>query len=692
MEIKQSTCNYCSIGCNLDFYIENEKIKKVIPTTEYPVNKGFCCVKGLNLDKQSTKYGRQKLPIIKDENGEMKEISWDEAFEVFASRMKSIAEKYGKESAAFLSTGQITIEDMALLGHIGRTHMGMHGDGNTRLCMATAVVAHKQSFGFDAPPYTLNDLELSDTIIFIGANPIVAHPILWSRTVKNKNAKIIVIDPRKSETAINADIWIDIKPKADLTLFYTLANILIEKDWIDRDYIEKYSEGFEEFKEHVKKYTLEDVEKETGISSERVLELAQIIHNGKRVSFWWTIGINQGYQAVRTAQAIINLAVMTGNIGREGTGANSITGQCNAMGSRLYSNTTSLYAGRDYANPIHRKYIANILDIDECILPTKPTIPYNGIIDKINSGEIKALWIVATNPRHSWTNNEEFEKAIKNLEFFVVQDIYDDTDSAKLCDLFLPSVSSIKKEGTQINTERRLSAVVPVLKKEEGELTDYEILLGIGKALGIGASLEKWKTPRDAFELIKKFSKDMPCDITGVDYEMLIESKGIQWPFKKGDILECDERRLFEDNKYFTPNGKVKFIYEDIAINPNVPTKEFPYIFNTGRGTVGQWHTQTRTREIELVESSSLEAAYVHINTKLAQELDIKDNERVIVTSSNGHKREFVAILTDTVKKDQLFAPLHYIETNALTPSTFDPYSKEPSYKYVAVNIEKIKD
>jgi assimilatory nitrate reductase catalytic subunit len=231
-----------------------------------------------------------------------------------------------------------------------------------------------------------------------------------------------------------------------------------------------------------------------------------------------------------------------------------------------------------------------------------------------------------------------------------------------------------------------------VLKKEEGELTDYEILLGIGKALGIGASLEKWKTPRDAFELIKKFSKDMPCDITGVDYEMLIESKGIQWPFKKGDILECDERRLFEDNKYFTPNGKVKFIYEDIAINPNVPTKEFPYIFNTGRGTVGQWHTQTRTREIELVESSSLEAAYVHINTKLAQELDIKDNERVIVTSSNGHKREFVAILTDTVKKDQLFAPLHYIETNALTPSTFDPYSKEPSYKYVAVNIEKIKD
>jgi assimilatory nitrate reductase catalytic subunit len=691
MEVKQSTCNYCALACNVDFYVEDNKIKKIVPTKDYPVNDGFCCIKGLNLHKQCTKFKPNKRPLIKDEKGNMKEISWEEAFEIFASKMKYIQEKYGKESSAYLSTGQITTEEVALLGFIGRTYMGINGDGNTRLCMSTAVVAHKQSFGFDAPPYTLKDLEISDTIILIGANPVVTHPIVWGRIRKNKNAKIISIDPRKSETVINSHLWIDLKPKSDIILFYTLANALIQKNWIDKEYIEKYSEGFKDFKEHVKKFSLEDVEEKTGISSKRVLELAKIIHNGKKVSFWWTIGINQGYQAVRTAQSIINLAVITGNMGKEGTGANSLTGQCNAMGSRLYSNTTALYGGKDFDNPVHRKEIAYILDINEEIVPKKPTIPYNQIIDKINNGEIKALWVIETNPRHSWTNNEEFEKAIKNLEFLIVQDIYDDTDTSKFCDLFLPSVPAIKKGGSLINTERRLSAVVPILEKEQDELTDYDIFLGIGKALKIGEPLEKWKTPKHAFELIKQFSKGMPCDITGIDYEMLVSSKGIQWPLKKGDKLEEDERRLFEDNVYFTPNGKVRFVYEDAAENPNVQTKEFPYILNSGRGTVGQWHTQTRTREIEFVENSSLVEAYVFINFNLAKKLNIKENEKVIVSSINGYKNEFRAVLTDNVKEDQLYAPIHYIETNSLTPSIFDPYSKEPSYKCVSVNIEKFQ-
>lgn len=691
MEIKQSTCNYCSIGCNLDFYVEDNEIKKIIPTKGYPVNDGFSCIKGLNLDKQGTKYAIQKLPLIRNNNGDMEQISWDEAFKTFSNKIKSIQEKYGKESTAYLSTGQITVEEMALLGHIGRIHMGMFGDGNTRLCMASAAVAHKQSFGFDAPPYTLKDLELSDTIIFFGANPIVAHPILWSHVRKNKDAKIIVIDPRESETAKNADIWVDIKPRADIILCYTIANVLIEKGWIDDEYIENYSEGFEGFKNHVKKYTLENVEKEAGISKERVLELAEIIHNGKKVSFWWTIGINQGYQAVRTIQSIINLAVMTGNIGREGTGANSITGQSNAMGSRLYSNTTSLYAGRNYANPVDRKEVADILGIDEDIIPKEPTIPYNEIIDRINDGEIKMLWVVATNPRHSWTNNKEFEEAIKKLEFFVVQDLYSDTDSAKVCDLFLPCVPSLKKQGTQINTERRISAVVPVIEKEDGELTDYDIFLGIGKALGI-ESLEKWKTPQDAFELMKKCSKGMPCDITGINYEELVGSKGIQWPFREGDKLESNERRLFEDNRYFTSNGKVKFIYEDVAENPHKQaTPEFPYILNTGRATVGQWHTQTRTREIGLVNMATMKDAYVLINPELGKELELKEGEKVIIASVNGQESKFDIKFSDTIKKNHIYAPLHYIETNNLTESVFDTYSKEPSYKFAAVNIKKIE-
>ncbi|WP_142418855.1 molybdopterin oxidoreductase family protein [Clostridium tertium] len=689
----QSTCNLCALACNIDFYVDNGKIQKVSPTVDYPVNKGFCCIKGLNLDKQQTKIKARKSPLLRDENGEMREISWNKGFEVFAKKMTEIQAKYGKESVAYISTGQMTTEEMALLGHVGRNYMGMHGDGNTRLCMATSVVAHKQSFGFDAPPYTLNDAELSDTIILIGANPVIAHPVFWGRIRKNKDAKIITVDPRKSETAINSHMWVDIKPKSDLVLLYTLANVLIQNGWIDKKYIDEHTEGYEDFKNHVSKFTLDNVEEETGISKERVLELAEIIHNGKRVSFWWTMGVNQGYQAVRTAQSIINLALITGNIGRPGTGANSLTGQCNAMGSRAFSNTAGLYGGGDFDNPVRRKAVAEALEVDESVLATKATLPYNVIIEKAIAGEIKGLWVICTNPRHSFTNNDEFKKAVENLDFLVVQDIYEDTHTAQLCDLYLPSVPAIKKEGVLINTERRLSKVNPVVPKEEGELSDFEIFLNIGKELGMGSLLDNWKTPRDVFELLKKCSKGMPCDITGVTYEMLegknMEgSRGVQWPFKEGQVIEEDERRLYEDGNYYTPSKKAKFHFEDIAENPTETSKEFPYILNTGRGTVGQWHTQVRSREIEHNKIYRKES-YVLMNPELARELNINENERVNITSQNGNTNEFNVVYSENVKKDHIYAPMHYIETNSLTPSVYDPYSKEPSFKTVAVNILK---
>lgn len=694
MKVVRSTCNYCSIACNFDFHVnDNGFIERVKPAEDYPVNQGFCCVKGLNLDKQNTIHENPVLPLIRKENGEFEHISWKEAFNVFADKVKKIQDKYGKESFAFLSTGQLLSEEMALAGHIGRNFLGGNGDGNTRLCMATAVVAYKQSFGFDAPPYTLDDLEHSDVMIFIGCNPIVAHPILWSRVAKNKNKnkKVIVIDPRKSETAVRADMWIDIKPKSDIRLLYTLANVLIEKGWIDEEFIKNSTEDFEGFKSHVKKYDINDVEEYTGISKGRVLDLAEIIHKGEKVSLWWTMGVNQGFQAVRTAQAIINIALMTGNIGKPGTGANSITGQCNAMGSRLFSNTTGLYGGGEYSDEKRRKAVAEILEIDEELIPKKPTKPYNEIVDGINNGEIKALWVLCTNPLVSWINDLEFKKAAEKLEFLAVQDIYSDTETARYAHLILPSTSGLKKDGVIINTERRLSKIQPVLEKKENELSDYDIMLGIGKALGMGSLLDKWKSPKEAFEVLKKCTKGMPCDITGVNYDELNGSEGVQWPYRENENIGNNQRRLFEDGKFYTPNRKAKFIYEEIMNPPYDKSKEYPYILNTGRATVGQWHTQTRTREIPDVEAIIVKEGYINLNTDLAEELDIKENDVVKVSSPNGVSNRFLVKLSRTVKKDQLYAPMHYIQANSILPSVFDTYSKEPNYKYVPVKIEKIK-
>lgn len=690
MKIVQSTCNYCALDCNLDFHVEGDRIVRVVPTKGYPVNDGFSCIKGLSLDKQQTTVKVNRLPKIKQEDGTMKEVSWDEGFAHVANKLREIQAKYGPESVAGISTGQLTMEEFAVFGHVMRNELKANVDGNTRLCMASAVVAHKQSYGFDAPGFTLKDLDLSDTIILIGANPVVAQPIMWGRIRANENKKLIVIDPRRSESAESADYWYGLKWRSDLALFYTIANILIEKDYVDKEFIANSTNGYEEFKEFVKKYDLAYGVKETGLSEEQILELVELIHNGERVSFWWTMGVNQGYQAVRTAQAIINIAAMTGNIGKPGTGANSVTGQCNAMGSRAYSNTAGLFGGGDFDNPVRREAVAKAIGWNAEDLVTKPTIPYNAIIEQINEGKIKALWVLCTNPRHSWTNNETFAEATKKLELFVVQDIYDDIESMEDATVFFPVVPGIKKEGTYINLERRMSAMRPVVERKENELSDYEVIVGVGKALGMGDRLKGFETAKDCFETMKRCAKGMPCDFSGVTWEGLENSHGIQWPFREGDVLEEDERRLYEDGRFYHADGKMKFMFEDVAENPLPTTDEFPMVLNTGRGTVGQWHTQSRTREVQFVCDVSPKKAYLYMNTETAKEAGIKDREVIRVHSINGHNADFTVMLTKNVRREELFAPIHYVECNKLTPSIYDPYSKEPSYKATPVRFEKL--
>ena len=690
----QSTCNFCAIDCNLDFYVEDRRIVRTVPTKGYPVNDGFSCIKGLSLSKQQTTVKPDALPKVRQADGRMKEVSWNEAFTHVADKLKDLQARYGRESIAGISTGHLTLEEFAIFGHVMRNYLQTNVDGNTRLCMASAAVAHKGTFGYDAPGYTLQDLELSDTIIFIGANPVVAHPIVWGRVRNNKvpGHKVIVIDPRRSETAMNADYHYEIRPRSDLHLLYTLANVLIEKGWIDRAFIDAHTNKFDEFAEFVKAFPLSRGAQASGISENRIMELAQMIHEGKAVSFWWTMGVNQGYEAVTTARAIMNLALMTGNIGRPGTGGNSITGQCNAMGSRLFSNTTCLFGGGDFTDEAESKRIAGIIGIDESLMAKKPTIPYNQIVEGINEGRIKGLWILCTNPRHSWTNNETFAAATKKLELFVVQDIYDTIESAENVTVYFPVVPGIKKKGTYINLERRLSAMRPVLPRGENEISDYECILGVAKALGMGSAIERWETPEQCFDMLRDISRGKPCDFSGVKWDELDNSKGRQWPYPEGREAEFadDQRRLYEDGVFFTPNGKANFIFEEPLDNPFAPNEDFPIIFNTGRGTVGQWHTQSRTKEVKFVEDVSLKKAYLFMNTKLAQEKEIHEMDQVRVYSVNGQDAVFFAKITDNVPYDQVYAPIHYVECNKLTPSNYDKYSKEPNYKGGICRLEKV--
>ncbi len=690
-----SVCGYCSTGCSLNLHLKDGEAVSLSPNTDYPVNLGMACPKGWEALTVLDAPDRATTPLLRDAAGKLRPVDWDTALKTFVARMQGIQSRHGDDSIAFISTGQMATEEMALLGALAKFGMGMkHGDGNTRQCMATSVVAYKQSFGFDAPPYTYADFEESDTIVLVGSNLCLAHPIMWERVMRNKNKpEIIVVDPRRTETAMAATLHLPLAPKSDMDLFYGVARILIERGWIDREYIDAHTNGFAEFAEFVSSFTLDRVVAATGLSAETIERFAMLIHEGKRVSFWWTMGVNQSYQGVRTAQTLINLALMTGNIGKPGTGANSITGQCNAMGSRLFSNTTGLLGGHDFANADHRAKVAGILGIDEACIPREASWAYHEILEGVLKGKIRGLWIICTNPAHSWINQRLCHDILDRVEFLVVQDMYHTTETAQRAHLVLPAAGWGEKDGSFINSERRFGVFKKVRRAPGQALSDFSIFRLIADAWGCSKMFDRWDSPQAVFQLMKQLSAGQPCDITGIeDYRMIEESGGIQWPLARGEGLgaRCEqERRLFADGRFYHPDGRAKFLFEAPRPMPEPASAKYPFVLLTGRGTASQWHTQTRTSKSEVLRKLYPQRLYVEINPNDARSLGIAPNEIVSIESQRGRVTA-QAFLTPSVPIGQVFVAMHESNANQLTDAVFDPYSKQPSYKSCAVRVTRI--
>jgi assimilatory nitrate reductase catalytic subunit len=595
---------------------------------------------------------------------------------------------------AFLSTGQIPTEEMALLGAFAKFGMGMvHGDGNTRQCMATSVVAYKESFGFDAPPYTYADFESSDVVVLVGSNLCIAHPIMWERIARNPHSpEIVVVDPRMTETAMAATQHYALRPKSDLVLLYGVAHLLIRNGWVDHEFVDAHTNGFDEFAAHVEAFPPERVSQQTGIAVADLERLAETIHAGKRVSFWWTMGVNQSHEGTRTAQAIINLALMTGNIGRPGTGANSITGQCNAMGSRLFSNTTNLFGGRDFASETDRADVAGVLGIDVGRIPDRPSLAYDQIVEGVASGRIKGLWVIATNSAHSWINQRNLRKALDGLEFLVVQDMYTTTDTAQLAHLVLPAAGWGEKEGTFINSERRVGVTKRVAPAPGHALADFSIFKLLADAWGCGDLFSEWTSPEAVFRILTRLSRGRPCDMSGITgYQMIDEAGGVQWPFPRGETpMVADERRLFADGRFFHTDGRARFLFEDPRPVAEPTTEEFPLMLLTGRGSSSDWHTRTRTGKSAVLRSLGNEEPYVELSPADAAARAIGAGDWAEVASARGSMRAR-AVVTPTVAAGQVFVPMHYVETNRLTNPSFDPYSRQPSYKSGAVEVRRAR-
>ncbi len=719
----QSICGFCSTGCSLNIHLNaaGEAIN-LTPNPDYPVNLGMACPKGWEALTPLAASDRVTTPLLRDKNGVLQPISWSKAMEVFCERMKGVQSKYGKSAVAALSTGQIVTEEMALLGALTKFGMGIADlDSNTRQCMATSHVAYKQSLGFDAPPFTYADFEESDVLVFVGANPCIAHPIMWQRVMRNqRNPVIIVVDPRRTETAMAATLHLPAYPKSDLTLLYGIARELVARGATDREYIEKNTTGFAAFAEFIEAFPPERVLAETGLSAtdyEKTIEL--ILRPGARVSYWWTMGVNQSHQATRTAQALINLALMAGQMGKPGTGANSITGQCNAMGSRLFGNATSLLGGYDFAKPEHRSHVAGILGIDENLIPTQPSRAYDRILDAVYTGEIRALWIIATNTAHSWINQGHFSRLRDKLDFLVVQDMYATTETAQQADLVLPAAGWGEKDGFFINSERRLGLTRKVARAPGQALSDFAIFKLIAEAWGCGKLFEQWTSPAATFQILKKLSAHQPCDFSGIrDHTHLEDAGGIQWPFTPVDAGEMtndeltksppqpiasspaianssfeirhsssiQERRLFSDGKFFTPDGRARFYFDAPVPLPELPDESYPLLLNTGRGSSSQWHTGSRTNKSAVLRKLSPNQPWIELNPVDASRLGIEAGQLVVVRSRRGETAA-LSVVTPIVQPGQAFMPMHYAEVNVLTFPAYDPHSRQPAYKACAVTV-----
>jgi len=692
--VAKSICGYCSTGCSLDVHVRDGQAVNLAPSAAYPVNDGAACPKGWDALAPLRANDRARRPLLRQRRGSrLQPASWDSALDFFVDRMRDVQTRHGAASAAFLGTGQMPTEELALLGGLAKFGMGMvHGDGNTRQCMASAVVAYKQSFGFDAPPYTYKDFEESDVIVLWGSNLCVAHPIMWQRVCRNPHSPhIVVVDPRRTETAARASHHVGLRPKSDLSLIYGIARLLIERDLLDRDCIDQHTAGFDDFAAHVQPFTPERVVEDTGLDQADIERMATAIGTGKRVSLWWTMGVNQSHQGVRTAQGLINLALMTGNIGRPGTGANSITGQCNAMGSRLFANTTSLFGGRDFTSESDRGEVAGILGIDADRIPDQPSWAYDQILEGIARGDIKALWVIATNTAHSWINQRDVAPLLDKLDFLVVQDMYESTETAVLADLVLPAAGWGEKNGTFINSERRIGRLSRAATPPGDALSDYDIFLRIAERWGCADMFEQWSSPEAAFGLLQRLSAGRPCDITGIEgYDELERAGGVQWPKPDGAADLASERRLFEDRRFYHADGRARFLFCDPEPPAEPARGRFPFTLLTGRGSSTQWHTETRTGKSPVLASMSPRDPYVELHPDDATARGIEDGQWVRVETRRASVSARAQV-TSCVQPGQLFMAMHYHVTNQLTFPSFDPYSRQPSYKSSAADIRPLR-
>ncbi len=693
----KTTCSYCGVGCGIIVTNDAKNGVMVEGDKDHPVNKGMLCSKGMNLHYVVNDTSDRILyPEMRgSKNYPLERVSWDTALDRAAAVFTSIIKKHGPDSVGFYISGQCLTEEYYLVNKLVKGFLKTNNiDTNSRLCMSSAVVGYKKTFGEDSVPIAYDDIELADTFLITGANPAWCHPILFRRLEKHKEknpkTKIICIDPRRTDTAAFADLHLQIIPGSDIILYHAIAKRIIEKGYVDHDFVKNHAENFKQYKDLVLGTSLEKASKLCGISVNDIKLAADIIGKAKGFISLWAMGLNQSAVGVDKNTALLNLSLLTGQVGKPGSGPFSLTGQPNAMGGREVGGMATLLAAhKDIANPTHRKEVAEFWGVDE--ISDKPGLTATEMFEALESGKMKAVWIICTNPLVSLPDSRRAEKALQNAKFVVVQDISHNADTAKFADLLLPAAGWLEKEGTMTNSERRISYLPKGINAPGEALPDIEILIRFAKKMNFNGF--NFNSAEEVYKEHCALTKNTNIDISFLNYNRLKTEGTFQWPVP--DYNHPGTPRLFTDKKFYTPSGKAIFNLPVSIENTSVqPNDEFPFILTTGR-IRDQWHTMTKTGKVSRL-LTHIPSPVLEINPIDAFKNDIKNGDIVVVSSKNGEVR-VKAKVTDSIKEKVLFLPMHWGKqlendlnrTNNLTNTVVDPISKEPDFKFTTVSIKK---
>jgi assimilatory nitrate reductase catalytic subunit len=707
----KSTCPYCGVGCGVIIESQGAQITGVRGDPDHPANFGRLCTKGstLHLTASATITQQTRLlqPMRREHRGEAaKAISWNDALDFAATTFAQIIQEHGPDAVGFYVSGQLLTEDYYVFNKLAKGLIGTNNiDTNSRLCMSSAVAGYKQTLGADAPPACYDDVNHADCIFIVGSNTAYAHPILFRRIEDAKKSnpalKIIFCDPRKTDTAEIADLYLPLLPGTDVMLFNGMLHIMLWEGWTDSNYIAAHTNGFDALKTTVRDYTPALVAQTCGISKDDLFAAAKLFATSQATLSLYCQGLNQSSSGTAKNAALINLHLATAQIGKPGAGPFSLTGQPNAMGGREVGGLANLIsAHRDMANPVHRAEVAALWGVDD--VPSKPGKTAVEMFQAAADGEIKALWIACTNPAQSMPDQATVRRALERAELVIVQEAFATTETCHYADLLLPATTWGEKDGTVTNSERRISRVLPAVPAPGAARHDWSIANDFAKRLEAQLDTKRglfaYTVPEHIWNEHRESTRGRDLDITGLSYAA-IETSPQQWPYPEG--ANTGRQRLYEDGIFPTADGKATFV--NTLYKPTAEQREsrYPFSLNTGR-LRDQWHGMSRTGTLGRLFGHVAEPC-VQMNRQDMVRRLLKDQDLVHVTSKRGSIMLPVQA-SDEIGMSQAFIAMHwgseYLSgrsstgerlsgVNAITTSAYCPSSKQPELKHAAVKILK---